>query len=138
MTGEVRWYLKSAGCRTATNGASIQHALACLTNGFDWSKDCVKIWCSQGEERHRGGAGLPPAWVWTLLMSVGRTKEFWVKLVQVGDTNTVDVDSGTALLFQGVFLSELSPGHSAAKVFLFRMLAGIFLVEAFFLGVCFC
>ena len=93
--GEVRFMTISGN--NVTNIASIQR-VGLPANDFDWSK-CTKA----GVLKVKNG---PTVVGWLHVYDVADVdgdKELWVKLVQVGDTNTVDVDSGVPCYFQGVF-----------------------------------
>ena len=80
-----------------TNIASIQR-VGLPANDFDWSK-CTKA----GVLKVKNGPTVV-GWLHVYdVADVGGDKELWVKLVQVGDTNEVEVDSGTPCYFHGVF-----------------------------------
>ena len=93
--GEVR-FMSTSGSNV-TNIASIQR-VGLPANDFDWSK-CTKA----GVLKVKNG---PTVVGWLHVYDVADVdgdKELWVKLVQVGDTNEVEVDSGTPCYFHGVF-----------------------------------
>ena len=87
----------------ATNGDNVTNIALIQRVGlpaaeFDWSK-CTK----SGVIKVKNGATVV-GWLQIYdVTDVDSDKELWVKLVQVGDTNEVEVDSGAPCYFYGVF-----------------------------------
>ena len=96
--GEVRFMAVNGD--NVTNIALMQR-VGLPAGEFDWSK-CTK----SGVIKVKNGATVV-GWLQVYdVKDVNSDKELWVKLVQVGDTNEVEVDSGTPCYFHGVFLNE--------------------------------
>ena len=94
-SGEVR-FMSNDGSNV-TNIASIQR-VGLPASEFDWTK-CTK----SGVLKVKDGATVV-GWLQVYdVDTVGSDKELRVKILQAGDTNVVQIDSGTPCYFHGVF-----------------------------------